>query len=75
MQKVVAVDDSDDTVCEAILRIKPDFFGNGGDRKSNNVPEVEVCEAIGATLLWNVGGAKIQSSSELVENQKEIADG
>ena len=28
VQEVVAVDDSDDTVCKAILRIKPDFFGN-----------------------------------------------
>ena len=73
-QEVVAVDDSDDTVCEAILRIKPDFFGNGGDRKSDNVPEVAVCEAIGTTLLWNVGGNKIQSSSELVENYKESTD-
>ena len=75
VQEVVAVDDSDDTVCEAILRIKPDFFGNGGDRKSDNVPEVAVCEAIGTTLLWNVGGNKIQSSSELVENYKESTDG
>ena len=74
VQEVVAVDDSDDTVCEAILRIKPDFFGNGGDRKSDNVPEVAVCEAIGTTLLWNVGGNKIQSSSELVENYKESTD-
>ena len=74
VHKVVSVDDSDDTVCEAIARIMPDFFGNGGDRKSDNVPEVEVCEAIGATLLWNVGGNKIQSSSELVENYKEITD-
>ena len=29
---VDSVDDSDGTVCEAIRRLKPDFFANGGDR-------------------------------------------
>ena len=27
------VDDTDNTVCEALRRIKPDYFANGGDRK------------------------------------------
>lgn len=27
---VYAVDDSDGTVCEALRRIQPDYFGNGG---------------------------------------------
>ena len=64
---VVTVDDRDGTVCEAIQRVKPDFFANGGDRKTNNTPEKEVCEALGIEMLWNVGGGKIQSSSELVK--------
>lgn len=29
---VHTVDDSDGTVCEALCCIKPDYFGNGGDR-------------------------------------------
>ena len=34
---VHAVDDTDGTVCEALRRIKPDYFGNGGDR-TNKIP-------------------------------------
>ena len=66
--KVVRVDDSDGTVCEALRREKPDFFANGGDRKTNNTPEMEVCNELGIGLLWEVGGGKIQSSSDLVKN-------
>ena len=66
--KVVRVDDSDGTVCEALRREKPDFFANGGDRKTNNTPEMEVCNELGIDLLWEVGGGKIQSSSDLVKN-------
>lgn len=64
---VVAVDDSDGTVCEALRRIKPDAFANGGDRKLGTTPEVELCNELGIELLWEVGGGKIQSSSELVK--------
>ena len=59
--------DDDDTVCEALKRIKPDYFANGGDRKRDNTPEMEVCTEHGIRLLWNIGGRKIQSSSELVD--------
>jgi cytidyltransferase-like protein len=60
------VKDDDKTVCEALRRLKPAYFANGGDRKCNNTPEMKVCEELGIELLWNVGGGKIQSSSELV---------
>lgn len=62
------VDDTDNTVCEALRRIKPDYFANGGDRKTNNTPEMTVCEEEGIEMLWNVGGGKIQSSSTLVSD-------
>ena len=62
------VDDSDTTVCEALSRIKPDYFANGGDRKTDNTPEMDVCEKLGIDLLWSVGGGKIQSSSTLVND-------
>ncbi len=64
---VVRVDDTDGTVCEAIRRLKPTYFANGGDRKTDNTPEMDVCKELGVKLLWNVGGGKIQSSSDLVE--------
>ena len=62
------VDDSDNTVCEALRRIKPDYFANGGDRKTNNTPEMDVCEELEIEMLWGVGGGKIQSSSTLVSD-------
>ena len=68
--KVVPVDDSDGTVCEALRRENPTFFANGGDRKTDNTPEMVVCSELGIGLLWEVGGGKIQSSSELVKNVK-----
>ena len=67
---VVSVDDSDGTVCEALSKYKPDMFANGGDRKTNNTPEMDVCNENDIEMLWNVGGEKIQSSSDLVSNAK-----
>ena len=64
---VISVDDKDGTVCEALRRIKPTYFANGGDRTSKNTPEKKVCSELGIEMLWNVGGQKIQSSSELIE--------
>ena len=61
-----SVEDTDNTVCEALRRLKPDYFANGGDRKTNNTPEMEVCNESRIELLWKMGGGKIQSSSELV---------
>ena len=68
---VVSVDDSDNSVCEAIDRVRPDYFANGGDRKVGNTPEVELCSKLGINLVWNVGGDKIQSSSDLVAATKK----
>ena len=64
--QTVAVDDKDNTVCEALERLRPDYFANGGDRKGDNTPEIELCQKLGIELLWNMGGEKIQSSSVLV---------
>ena len=69
------VDDSDGTVCEALMRIKPHAFANGGDRKTNNTPEMELCEELSIEMLWNIGGEKEQSSSELVNKAKEVKNG
>tara|TARA_Y100000310_G_scaffold214958_1_gene215939 strand:- start:634 stop:1137 length:504 start_codon:yes stop_codon:yes gene_type:complete len=63
---VVAVGDSDGTVCEVLRRLKPDMFGNGGDRTNKNTPEMEVCEKLKIEMIWALGGEKIQSSSDLV---------
>jgi cytidyltransferase-like protein len=65
---VVPVDDSDGTVCEALRRIRPDFFANGGDRTAPNSAEHAVCVELGIREVFGVGGGKVQSSSKLVQD-------
>ena len=62
-----SVDDTDNTVCEALRRLKPAMFGNGGDRTDKNTPEQDVCEELGIHMVFGLGGGKVQSSTELVE--------
>ncbi len=70
---VDSVDDSDGTVCEAIRRLKPTYFANGGDRGKSNTPEQDVCEQIGVELLWAIGGEeKLDSSSELAQKVRNF---
>jgi len=65
VKDVIAVDDADGTVRAAIRSNMPALFANGGDRAKGNTPEVLTCQELGVTLVWRVGGEKIQSSSEL----------
>lgn len=66
---VSAVDDADNTVCNAIRMLRPDYFANGGDRGKSNTPEQSVCEELGVEMLWGIGGDyKFNSSSDLVKN-------
>ena len=69
---VDSVDDSDGTVCDAIVRHKPTYFANGGDRGRSNTPEQSVCEELGIELLWGIGGEeKLQSSSDLAKKVRD----
>ena len=66
---VDSVDDSDGTVCEAIRRLRPTYFANGGDRGKHNTPEQNVCDELGIEMLWSIGGdEKVAASSELVKS-------
>jgi cytidyltransferase-like protein len=65
---VYAVDDEDDTVCEAIRSVKPDYFAKGGDRTKHNTPEISCCDELGVQVLFGLG-AKINSSSDLIKRQ------
>lgn len=64
---VVPVDDSDGTVCDALRHTMPAYFANGGDRTNKNTPELELCGYLDIMPLFNIGGGKIASSSELVK--------
>ena len=68
---VVKSIDTDRTVCKTleILDPKPNFFCNGGDQNNNSIPEAEICNKLGITLLDGFGD-KIQSSSWLINKVK-----
>jgi len=42
------------------------FFANGGDQKNKSIPEKDICDNLGITLIDNLG-KKIQSSSWLLK--------
>lgn len=46
-------------------------FANGGDRTNKNTPEMGFCSAYNIDMIWNIGGGKIQSSSELINKANE----
>jgi len=58
----------DMSVSREILKIKPDIFANGGDRKAEkDILETEACRKVKCKLVFNVGqGGKVQSSSWLL---------
>ena len=72
---VIAIDE-DGSVCKTIreefkrLQNDPFFeemvFANGGDRKEGGVPEDVLEEELGVRMIYNAGGDKVQSSSNLV---------
>ena len=61
---------TDMSVCESLKEIHPDIFANGGDRKSDNIPEYQLCNELGIEMVFNIGGEKIRSSSEMVSNAR-----
>jgi D-beta-D-heptose 7-phosphate kinase/D-beta-D-heptose 1-phosphate adenosyltransferase len=77
VSEVVPVQDADDTVCEALSRIKPHVFGNGGSRVKKNTPERALCQELGIALVWGLGGGEHDSYSlnllERVFNTKRPA--
>ena len=72
---VLGWDDGTQTVTGAIEALKPQYFTKGGDRDSaQNVPEFELCEKIECKVIFNVGGGKIRSSSDLAKLAKETEE-
>ena len=75
--KAVSFDDSDNSACDLLRKVRTEnpnasvAFANGGDRNTGNIPENDVASQLGISLIWSVGGGKIQSSSELVKKLKE----
>ena len=66
--------DNDQTVCEALRRIRPQVFTKGGDRVDfTNIPEWAVCQELGIELISQVGRPKLWSSSDFLKEWGEFA--
>jgi len=71
-------DDSDGSAIELLVRVKSLYpeknisFANGGDREEGNTPEKGFCDAYNIDMLWNIGGNKVQSSTNLINRAKEF---
>ena len=80
INQVLAFDDKDETandIIKQVCSLYRDFdvniyFANGGDRTSDNVPEMKVCDELGVEMIWGIGGGKIQSSSWLINGENEL---
>ena len=79
VDEVIKCIDKDNTVCATLKMLsnknKVDIFANGGDRKAiSDIPEYEICKNNNIDMVFDVGGDKIQSSSDLTKqftNYKE----
>ena len=63
---VIPSKDTGDTVCESLRQLKPDYFGNGGERTAENTPEVEVCREMGIGMIWFLGQAENMEHEEML---------
>lgn len=66
VDKVFLSIDKDKTVCKSLVKVKPNIFANGGDRKSlGDVPEYSICQELGIKMVDGLG-RKIRASSEMI---------
>lgn len=67
---VIRVNDDDGTVCDAIKSVRPNYFVNGGDRKTPEPREHSLCVELGVHEIFNAGGRKTNSSTEIMRSIK-----
>ena len=72
IDKVIKAKDDDDTVVNNLKEfVKNDMdfaFANGGDRIPTSTPEMTYCLEHNISMLFNIGGTKTKSSSDIVRN-------
>jgi glycerol-3-phosphate cytidylyltransferase-like family protein len=61
--------DSDTNVCQTLKMLRPNVFVSGCDKDHPDaIEERKVCDELGIKTIYNAGGGKIMSSSELLNN-------
>jgi D-beta-D-heptose 7-phosphate kinase/D-beta-D-heptose 1-phosphate adenosyltransferase len=63
--------DNDGSVAQSLSHYHPNIFAKGGDRGPFTLPPQEIitCNNLNIEIRYNVGGEKLQSSSELVRQR------
>lgn len=80
IDEVMPFNDDDDTALDLLIRIQRLYptnslaFGNGGDRTEQNIPEKAFCDIYNVATVYQVGGGKVQSSSDLIENNRQLVE-
>jgi len=66
----LALEDEEGTVAPSLKEYVPNIFAKGGDRTPETMPraEIDVCKELGIEIVYGVGGAEVQSSSQLVRD-------
>ncbi len=75
VDRVCVLETTKRDVTAALRKFKPYIYANGGDRDTKNsqdktsslYADMQVCEELGIKMVFNVGGKKIRSSSELLK--------
>jgi len=77
VDRVIEFDDSDDTACDLLMQVRCDYgyapdnvivFANGGDRTSDNIPEMNIANV---DFIFGVGGEdKANSSSWILKEHQ-----
>lgn len=62
--------DKDLSVCKSLRAVKPNIFGNGGDRNRSNIPENKILDELNIKTVDNLG-KKIRSSSILIKDASD----
>ncbi|RZP12551.1 MAG: cupin domain-containing protein [Candidatus Dadabacteria bacterium] len=74
---VLPFNDDDGTAVQGILDVTKKYsgrhicFGNGGDRTEKTTPEKSFCAENDIEEIFNVGGGKTQSSSNILDNWRD----
>ena len=72
VDQVMQFSDADGTALDLLSRVQRLYpecciaFGNGGGRDEDNTPEKGFCHAYNIEMVWQLGGGKVQSSTELI---------
>lgn len=77
---VIEFDDTDGSASDGICKARSKYmndklvFANGGDRRKDNIPEIQICQKYDIDLVFGVGGDYKANSSSWILQKWEKKD-